>query len=394
VISIVMPVYNAEEYLRRCIQSILEQTYSDYELICVDDGSTDGSFELLMKYSQDDNRITVVHQENLGQFCARRNGTKLAGGEFVTFIDADDWVAANMLEKMHDMQDESQCDIVCSGLYRAIGDKYTKDGNTINEGVYRDEELANQIWPYMLCDGRFFRMGVRPNLVGKLIKKTLFLDACSNAPTNIINGEDLMITYLCLLNAKSILLTNEAWYYYRQHANSITQKKTSEKDILSIHELYGFLTREFNKYSLKDTLNDQLCSFMAHLLIQREMEELDNTPGELRAFGGISHEDKVALYGAGRFGKQIHYYLEKNGFDVLWVDKEAKEYQKQGLLVKEREELLKTQYDILLIGVIDEGMTSDICNGLQSLGVDNSKIRCLDVEYITSVPALKKWQLF
>jgi len=389
-ISIIVPVYNAEQFLQNCIESILKQTCTDFELICVDNGSTDGSLMILQSYAKKDDRIRVIAQTDLGPFVARKVGAEMAKGDYVSFVDADDWIALDMYENLVELKETFNCDMVCSGLYRAIGDNVTKDGNTILEGFYNEEQLRGKVWPYMLCDGRFFKMGVRPNLVGKLVRRDLFLEACKDAPTNVVNGEDLMVTYLCLLSAKRVYLSDGAWYFYRQHPDSISQRLSNDKEKQSARELFRFLKEQFNRHELSDKLIIQLQYFMAHLLVQRELESFDETIGELRAFGGISNCETIALYAAGRFGKQVNAYLNKYGYKVIWVDKQALEYQKQGLNVGEVGMLQNVKFEKLLVGVIDEEMAASIVKELQSQGIDGNIIKCLDVGYITSNDMMQK----
>ena len=100
-ISAILPVYNVEQYIKDCLDSIINQTMDDIEIICVNDGSLDNSLQVLEKYAQKDARIKIISQENQGQGIARNNGLKIANGEYITFIDPDDWVDVDMFEKMY-----------------------------------------------------------------------------------------------------------------------------------------------------------------------------------------------------------------------------------------------------------------------------------------------------
>ena len=99
-LSVIVPVYNTEKYLRECIDSILAQTFGDFELLLVDDGSTDSSGAICEEYAQMDERIRVIHQKNAGATVARRNGVSHAGGEYITFVDSDDWISRDMYAAM------------------------------------------------------------------------------------------------------------------------------------------------------------------------------------------------------------------------------------------------------------------------------------------------------
>ena len=104
-ISVIMPVYNVEQYLRRSIESVLNQTFKDFELICINDGSTDNSLEILNEYATKDPRIQIINQENAGLSCARNSGLEIVQGEYIAFIDSDDFYATNFLEVLYSAQE-------------------------------------------------------------------------------------------------------------------------------------------------------------------------------------------------------------------------------------------------------------------------------------------------
>jgi len=117
-VSVVVPVYNAQEYLRRCVDSILNQTYTDLEIILVDDGSTDQSAEICKEYAVKDSRVRYLFQENAGPDYARKKGVQVSTGEYLTFADADDYVDADMIGRLHQELVERNCDMVCSQAKR------------------------------------------------------------------------------------------------------------------------------------------------------------------------------------------------------------------------------------------------------------------------------------
>ena len=149
-ISVIVPVYNSEKYLEKCILSILNQKFTNIEVILVNDGSTDNSLEICEKYKALDNRVKVINQENSGQNQARRNGILNSTFEYVGFVDSDDWIETNMyLEMMNKMMDYS-CDCISSGIIH----EYESDGNrkeifdSYADGYYDD--LDTDIYPSML----------------------------------------------------------------------------------------------------------------------------------------------------------------------------------------------------------------------------------------------------
>lgn len=132
-ISIVIPVYNVEKYLRKCFDSILNQTFQDFEIICVDDGSTDKSLEILQEYKRKDDRFIILQQRHAGAGAARNHGIKLAEGKYIQFLDSDDYFEPNLLEEMYTRAEKSGAEItVCSS--RKVDDEgnITESGNPNN----------------------------------------------------------------------------------------------------------------------------------------------------------------------------------------------------------------------------------------------------------------------
>ena len=118
VISVIIPVYNAEKYLEKCLNSVIKQTLKDIEIICINDGSTDGSLNILQKYSEKDKRFIIIDQKNSGQSVARNKGLSVAKGEFIGFVDSDDWIDDDFYEKLYDAAIEYKADIAAGNILR------------------------------------------------------------------------------------------------------------------------------------------------------------------------------------------------------------------------------------------------------------------------------------
>lgn len=127
-ISVIVPVYNVEKYLKRCLDSIINQSLKDIEIICVNDGSTDGSAEILDQYKNLDNRVIIANQENKGLSAARNTGMKIAQGEYISFVDSDDWIDNDFLEKLYSAAKKYDADAACASIERsyASGRKFKK----------------------------------------------------------------------------------------------------------------------------------------------------------------------------------------------------------------------------------------------------------------------------
>lgn len=207
-VTFILPVYNAENTLKRCLDSILKQTYCDYEIIIVDDGSVDDSGKICDSYSLNDNRFRVVHKENAGVASARQLGVSLASGEYVIHIDSDDWIESNMLSDM--MNEISDADILVSDYYYN-----TKHGQTYVRQVdcTTSEELLEKI-----IKGEVFG-----SLWHKLIRRNLYQNIEFNTDLTFCEDQLLLFKILTTYQCKVINL-HKAYYHYECNEGSITQR--------------------------------------------------------------------------------------------------------------------------------------------------------------------------
>lgn len=208
-ISIIVPIYKVEKYLCRCIDSILKQTFSDYELILVDDGSPDKCSEICDEYAAKDDRIKVIHKKNGGLSDARNAGLHIASGEFVAFVDSDDWVTTDYLETLYNCIINEDADICECGIIRTTGEVTlsTIEVETVNS--YSTQEALK-----LLIEDKVFHQHVW----NKLYRRSIFNGILF--PVNKTN-EDEFWTYQVFGNAKKVVSTNRALYYYYQRSDSI-----------------------------------------------------------------------------------------------------------------------------------------------------------------------------
>ena len=218
-LSVIVPVYNTEKYLRECVDSILAQTFTDFELILVNDGSTDGSGAICDEYASKDNRIQVIHQQNSGATVARRSGVSCANGEYITFVDSDDWLSKEMYAIM---MVQLPADIVICGIKRATNNG-THDMNCfIEAGSYDEEKLNKSFYPTMLFDYDCCQPGIHPSLCNKLIRSEIIRNVINDVDESITYGEDALCSFACMLDAKRISVIGQSLYYYRDNSESVS----------------------------------------------------------------------------------------------------------------------------------------------------------------------------
>ena len=175
-VSIVVPVYNMEKYLDRCVQSIFAQTLSDIEIILVDDGGTDGSVSMCDAYAAQDSRVKVIHKKNGGLTSAWKAGSRVATGEYTGYIDSDDFVEPEMYERLYERAVSENADIACCGLkhlYEAKDHAEWTEQMDFSQEVFNVGQLQKTIFPTLINNGSFMGRSLQPNRVTKLVCTTL-----------------------------------------------------------------------------------------------------------------------------------------------------------------------------------------------------------------------------
>ena len=218
--SIIVPCYNVEAYVEKCIESVMAQTFSDFELILVDDGSTDKTLAILNSFRMIDSRIKIVSKKNGGLTSARKAGLEVAEGEYIVPIDGDDWISPNYLVNFYTAISKYHPDVLSCGYIRASDERLTEyPPSTINmrHGYFSKEELIQHLYPELLYS--------IPFLCSKVCKKQLYYKYQMTLDNRIIMGEDGAITYPMLIEANSFYVLNDCLYYYRFNSGSITGNK-------------------------------------------------------------------------------------------------------------------------------------------------------------------------
>lgn len=242
-LSIIVPVCNLEQYLPACIESVLRQNYADFELILVDDGSTDGSLSVCREYAQQDSRIRVLHKENGGVSSARNLGLEHATGAYISFVDGDDWIEPDLYERLTDDLDRSGAGIAACQLDRVAPDGTRTVIERPEAAAYGVEDVVS----------RFFENG--------------FVKDCMYGPYNKIfrrecigdirfkpyaYGEDVLFVFETLSEAETVFIDDFVGYHYRQHSGSAMQSGFSLKRldyVKAAREVEQCCARQFPRHA-------------------------------------------------------------------------------------------------------------------------------------------------
>lgn len=252
-ISVIVPIYNTEDYLHECIDSIINQSLYDIEIILVNDGSTDRSAQICAEYAKVDNRIKVINKINGGLISARKAGINVATGDYVTYVDSDDFIETDTLEKMYAWVIKSQPDVIACAFIGDYGTRLDIMKNALENGMYKGEKLQ-ALYDRLMDYGEFYMPAIWPSLCLKLYKRKILTKYQLQIPDDITMGEDAGVTYLVLFNCDCIVVDNDiVGYHYRIVDNSMSrQSSLAPRYFEQISNLYEYMRKELSK---KENIN-------------------------------------------------------------------------------------------------------------------------------------------
>lgn len=378
-ITIVVPVYNSEALLPRCIDSILDQTYRNLQIILVDDGSTDSSGKICDDYAKQDRRVEVYHTANRGSVVARKEGILRARGDYIGFVDADDYIEPDMFALLlHDLC-ESNADFIHTGYIEETGK--SRIVTEFEDRVFTLKDIKEKediIIRYVLQakSGRH----ICNSVWSKLYKRELICNCYLPLPDEQQYGEDLLCLCLCILESRVICLRRRALYHYVVREKSLSHLKIMEQ-ALEETKLNYQLINIFQKYgngvyeSIKEHISCYLMiSYMN--IMQRCGEKKIWIPYFYYKNIGDLQGKKVVVYGAGRVGQDLYIQFRKyREIEIVaWLDSNWHKYKFDYAHVGSIAELNNCEYDIVVIAVKEESMAKEIGTVLIGNGTPREKI--------------------
>lgn len=436
-VSVILPVYNEELYLQQCLDSICGQTLKEIEIICVDDGSTDSSLNILYDYAKRDERVKVLAQENRYAGAARNSGMQNAKGKYLLFLDSDDYFELDMLEKMYGKAEGSQLDIVMcrydsydDSADRIVPLNFSIRDSFLPEGldVFAGKELKDS--------------GIFQVTVGwawdKLLRRE-FVQDCGYLFPEFRSSEDGFFVYMLMARAKRIGILPERMVHHRiNNANSLSNTKESDwengfKMIELIAEelmrqgLYNVFEKSFVSFAIEfqewyfQSMNGKTAFYNCYKRIKDEMEprfrflqfqgtflcsersltryyqitnmelweflfmlleEQQDTfkkagqKGWVFPYAHLPKGCRLVLYGAGAIGQAYQKQLLQTGYcsKVYMIDKDYERYKDKGFQVDSPRILEHLEFDRVLISVYDSKLQREISRWLQSMGIDREQI--------------------
>lgn len=370
-ISIVVPIYNVASYLERCVNSLTAQTYKNIEIILVDDGSTDGSEELCERLSIKDKRIRVLHQANGGVTKARKSGVAVAKGEYVGYVDPDDWVEPEMYESMFKTMIIEDVDIVCDGMKREndAGIYSIWPGANYPCGIYKNESLL-KLKKTLIENGSIRISG---SMANKLFKKCILWECLRSLDERMCGvGDDVACVVPYILKASGIAIIDNAYYHGYDRLDSAVHSQHDtwyEQSNL----LYICLKKAIEAYSD----NVELLAGLKQFWLKEILSGLNNYYPDTYDFRfpiEIKDDEKcsIVLYGAGCVGRNYYKQLSRNdNVDiVLWVDENYKSKSLEDISVDPIWKIKEVKFDYIIVAINNQDIADEIKKELvQSYGV-------------------------
>ncbi len=363
-ISIIVPVYNIVPYIKECLESIQNQTYSNIEILVVDDGSEDGSGELCEEIAAQDDRIKVIRQKNAGVVAARGRGIKAALGTYMMFVDGDDWIEPDMAGKL--VSQIVNTDLVTSGVfYQISSDKNVERYDEYPEGIYTGKVQMSEILESMIYDFSMeFMQRFTPWIYNKLYRSNLVKAVYAEVDQKITFAEDSVFLYKYLLKCQSAVVIHECYYHYRYRKGS-AMHALNKHMLMDINRVYLALEPDFRKHELSGKLLFQLQKWVA-ILSCRAINDHMGFPEQIHIPEFIAdlstlEDKKIVLYGAGAAGKSTYVQIKRFGYQVvLWADKNYKFYQSIGMPVVSPDQIFHIEYDVIFLAVGEESLAEKI----------------------------------
>ena len=370
-ISVIIPVYNVEKYLGKCITSIINQTYKNLEIIFVDDGSTDSSGNICDKYAQEDNRIKVIHKKNGGLVSARKAGLDAATGEFCLNVDGDDWIELNMTETLFAEMQKGDFDFVqCN--YKMEGGKNNSSSSYPDLSMIIDSENVRN---NLLAEWMKGSVVMGSQVVLKLFKTFFFKECYLNVSDDMSHGEDFVSFLYILQRTQRFASINKVFYHYFIRSDSLSHKKEDMRLFVKENKLsvvmYELISSLFPSFSRQ---------LLDNWILKRSLAQLNCNGCDIPIykFSDIEKlfEKKVVVYGAGTVGQgyysQLIKYQKIN--IVSWVDKNSTAYDFDYFDVQPVEIISGLDFDYILIAVLEEELADSIKNDLISMCIPKEKI--------------------
>lgn len=377
-ISIIIPMYNVEKVIENCVQSIRDQTFEDIQIILIDDGSTDCSLQICKQLALNDDRIEVYHIENSGSVVARKYGLEKVKGDYIGFVDADDYIEPDMFGELLKMILESDADFVHTGYVEEESGGQRVACN-YKEGIVDLDSLEYKlefIKRYILEGTR--ENSISPSIWSKLFKAELIKKCYRDLNDTQQYGEDFICLIRCIMEARQVVLCRKAMYHYVVKGNSLSHMNSEEYVIKEIG-LWDQIIKVLEEYRCLGILKESIHYFFKKRLMNAILKDGSWKPFisqfyymDIRKCVG----KRIVIFGAGSVGQD--YYAQFSKYRacsvVSWVDTNWDKIHFDYANITEVKSIAKIEFDMVIIAVNSEKTGLEMKMMLMNMGIDEKKI--------------------
>jgi len=377
-ISIIIPIYNTKEYLKKCLDSVISQSYKNIEIICIDDGSTDGSDEILAQYMHADSRIRVIHKDNGGLVSARKTGINAATGKYAGYVDSDDWIETDMYETLYRTISSTNTDIVTCG-YFLEGNYTTIHLDNVEEGFY---EKGNMDY---LRDNTIYQLkkqetGLRGGLWCKLFKTEILKKVQNSIPDEISIAEDKICLLHYILECSSAYVLRRPLYHWNIRENSMSHEAKNTY-LLKIYYVQDYLTVLYGHTKFTESMRTQAEIYIMELLVLGINQRLGFKNKNMMWIDPywmdiIPIDKKIILYGAGELGEKYKKQLGSRP-DIVFlscVDFKFQSMTRKDFLVESPQNIKNYDFDYIVITIKNKEKAMQVKKELVSQYIKEEKI--------------------
>ena len=390
-ITIIVPIYNVQEYLRKCIESIINESYKNIEIILVDDGSTDQSPKICDYYAEIDHRVVVIHKDNGGLVSARKAGTAKAIGDYILNVDGDDWIEEDRVEilVMEGILPDRADMVYLAGYKKDFGSDSVLILRDISYKTYYGEEVKKEIFPLLFNIHEAFQIKIYCNIWTWAIKRELLQEKQKLIDDRIIMSEDAICVWFCLVSTNSVTLIKQSGYHYIQRKSSLLYSMSDNIETHSFrinilyHQLKNYL-EQYNVYTIE--IKPIFICMIIYIIVSGNYRTiLQKHVDYLYPFTKVKCGSRIVVYGAGKCGYTLMKYLV-DGRDyqvMLWVDQNIKRPALPTYKVSPVGDIYTVDYDYIVIAVIRSDISKKIKESLVLMGIPEEKIATMDPNVMT-----------
>lgn len=362
-ISIIVPVYNVEPFIKECLDSIVNQTYKNLDIVLVDDGSTDNSGRICDEYAVVDKRITVLHKENGGLVSARKAGVTVAKGDFVIIVDSDDWIELDEAERVIKAFDDNDCDLVCFGYYKEHDVATDIMKPLLPRGKCDRGKIEHMLEVFLNESEEFTHQVLSVTLWSYAYKLSIYKEFQLEVNDGISIGEDAAVTIPLISKSNSLFIDDRCYYHYRVRETSIVHSaiindlcgvKLLKQHLLCQSAFYRHVGSVWDEYKVQYLVYIMLL-YAPQMFVQ---------DGKFALYPTVQKGDSVIVFGKGVYGKKILEIM--SGYvDVRGVFDSSS--------LNELRELIN-ETDYIIIAILAATSVRFLKNKLKDLGIPDRRI--------------------